>query len=86
MNPILMDAAAVPTICGWLEWVKPMLPERARKFLPLGAVALGLLYAFAVRRQGMPITHSILWGIALGLTASGTWSAAKNMLEARKGE
>lgn len=84
MDPKLMDAAAVPTICGWLEWVKPFVPERYWKFLPVVAVGLGVLYAFTLRERSDSAIQSVATGLVLGLTASGAWSAAKNMLEARK--
>ncbi|MDY0395568.1 hypothetical protein ACFSMW_18535 [Virgibacillus halophilus] len=72
----------IPIILGLIEVAKVLrMPKR---FAPLLAVILGILAGiFYVESESLP--HSILIGIALGLSSVGLYSSTKNIIpEERK--
>lgn len=75
------DAAAVPMINGWVEIVKRFIPDRFHRFLPLAAMAFGVLYAFAIKpgKVENPIERGMV-GLVLGLTAAGAFEGARHLL------
>lgn len=58
------------------------LPEKVKKCLPIFTVALGLGAGFLFSTGD--VRTDLLRGLILGLTATGTYSAGKNVLQAFK--
>lgn len=81
MNPLVVDAGAVGAVMGWLQAIKGFMPEKAKKFLPVLAVVLGVAYAFLMRPGCSAGMECAVVGLGIGLSASGLFSGVKNGLE-----
>lgn len=58
------------------------IPEKYRRFTPLLAIAIGIVVAFMI--LDAPIKVQILQGLLSGLTATGIYSAGKNVKQGTK--
>jgi len=79
METNVYDASALVVVCGWVNLVKAMVPAGWSKWMPVAAIACGVLYALHVRPAGaaVGIWTAILTGATVGLGAAGTFSGAK---------
>lgn len=75
------DAGAVPVILGWCQMVKGLVPESWKRFIPLFAVGAGVLYATAIKPGEGALGQRIALGFMLGMTAAGTWSSGKSLIQ-----
>jgi hypothetical protein len=83
MDKTIFEVALVPVIIGISEAAKRVgFPT---KYIPVLNLALGIVAGFVYVAPGNP-QEAALVGIALGLSASGLYSGAKNVVEGIKGE
>lgn len=79
MNELMIgNVVLVPLLIGILEMVKNLGIDN--KYIPAISVVLGVVSGFALNGFTNP-TESIYTGIAIGLSAVGLYSGAKNTLQ-----
>lgn len=80
MNDVAADAGAAGVIIGWVQVVKGIIPESWSKWLPLVAIALGVVYTLVVNPSlEQPIAAQIGKGIMIGFTAAGAFTGIKRL-------
>lgn len=83
MDITIFEISLVPVIIGVSEVAKRVgFPT---KYIPVLNLGLGVVAGFIYVAPGNP-QEAALVGIALGLSASGLYSGAKNVIEGIKGE
>ena len=79
METNVYDGAALVVVCGWVNLIKAVVPASWSRWMPVAAIACGILYALQVRPAGAAggLFSAILMGVTVGLGAAGTFSGAK---------
>lgn len=78
MSPL----ATIPITTALLQVVKGLgLPDRFKKFLPVGAMAIGVVVVWLLGADGLLLKAIITEGLITGLSASGLYSTAKPLLK-----
>ncbi len=80
-DPTFADGAAIMTVIGYCNILRAHLPEAWTRFMPLAAVAMGILYALVYRPGCTGRPECLVAGFAIGISASGVYSGGKSLAQ-----
>jgi hypothetical protein len=73
-------AVFIPITTGIVEVIKQFTGEKSSRFLPLISLITGLVITLGVSPLSFSLTDKIIYGLIVGLSASGLYDGAKTLI------
>lgn len=77
-------AVFVPITTGVVEVIKQFTGEKSSRFLPLISLITGLVITLGVAPLSFSLTDKIIYGLIVGLSASGLYDGVKTLKQEKK--
>ena len=83
LDPAAQDAAFAPAVTGTLQYLKVRLPKKFWKWIPLVAIALGVVSAINAR-GGIVTAGAVCAGVVTGIAACKIYDVGREYGKAKE--